>query len=363
GDLGSGPAAESTIALSRPRWAMLGEDLIALVFPEEQRGVWLDRASLASWAREYAGVPVEIVPWAPAEPEGSHRQAAVIAGFAAARLPLEERDSRNSGPIIMAILVVALAGLCGGGAWFALRAAHREAQTARFKGEFLTTVTHELKTPLAGIRLVSELLVDDHVRDANKRKHYLQALSAESTRLSMLIENVLDLRRMERGERAHDARVEDMGKLVKSTVDLFAPLLERGGIRVELEGLDDPLQVIVDPDDLRQAFLNLLDNARKYGGAGKIHIGLAKRGARAVLSLTDGGPGIDPDERERIFERFARGKNHQHGGIPGVGIGLNLARAILRRQGGDLVACEPPAGHSGACFELSLPLHNPKTGA
>jgi len=239
----------------------------------------------------------------------------------------------------------------------ALRAAGREAQAARLKGEFLTTVTHELKTPLAGIRLVAELLADDHVQDPEKRKNYLEALSAESTRLSMLIENVLDLRRMERGERVHDAQVEDLGEIVRDTVELFEPLLKRSGHGVLCQGLDNPIQVMVDKDDLRQAFLNLLDNARKYGGAGDIQVELTREGGRAVLRLIDGGTGIDPAERETIFDRFVRGKQHQHGGIPGVGIGLNLARAILRRQGGDLAACDPPEGQSGACFELSLPLH------
>jgi signal transduction histidine kinase len=201
------------------------------------------------------------------------------------------------------------------------------------------------------------LLADDHIKDADKRRRYLQALSAESTRLSMLIENVLDLRRMERGERVHEPRVEDLAALVQGTVELFAPLLERSGNKVRYQGLEPGMEVLVDRDDLRQAFLNLLDNARKYGGESDIHVGLERRGSQAILRLQDGGEGIDPAERESIFERFARGQKHQHGGIPGVGIGLNLARAILRRQGGDLVACDPPSGQTGACFELRLPLY------
>lgn len=351
------PLENELAKATEPNWHVVDQDCLAVIFPEQQQGVWLDLAALRSWAGEHAGVPVELVSSLEPLADGQRAPVEVIPGFVSVRLPLQGEPSVLSGPVLLAALVVALAALCGGGAWFALRSAGREAQAARLKGEFLTTVTHELKTPLAGIRLVSELLADGHVQDPDKRRGYLQALSAESTRLSMLIENVLDLRRMESGERVHDAQPEDFGELLKATVELFAPLLERSGNQVLVSGLDTPLRVLVDRDDLRQAFLNLLDNARKYGGQGDIQVKLTRVGERAVLRLLDGGPGIDPAERETIFGRFVRGKQHQHGGIPGVGIGLNLARAILRRQGGELIACDPPAGQSGACFELSLPLH------
>ncbi|MDF1838741.1 MAG: histidine kinase dimerization/phospho-acceptor domain-containing protein, partial [Planctomycetota bacterium] len=214
---------------SESTWSVLPSGILAVLFPDQSRGVWLERADLIRWAREHVDVPVQLVSSLEPAKVGQRAPASVIPDFVGASLPLQAEDSPTSGPVLLAALVVALAALCGGGAWLALRAAGKEAQAARLKGEFLTTVTHELKTPLAGIRLVAELLADDHVQDPEKRKNYLQALSAESTRLSMLIENVLDLRRMERGERVHDAQLEDLGALVRATVELFEPLLKRSG--------------------------------------------------------------------------------------------------------------------------------------
>ncbi len=349
-----GPPLSST----GPYWRVLADSGLALLFPGQKRGAWL------TWSDVQAVLePVlqgELA--ALGSPQGSPKETdddwlreEIIPGLASSQLSKGSGMGGLYGPLAWAILVVGLAAICGGAAWLALRAAQQEAQSARLRGEFLTTVTHELKTPLAGIRLVAELLADDHVQAPEKRLKYLRALSAESTRLSMLIENVLDLRRMEAGERAHDAQPENLDELVRATVELFAPLLERGGNQIRFESMQANLHVVVDRNDLRQALLNLLDNARKYGGQGDILIDLSQVGKSAQLRLRDEGPGIEPNERERIFERFTRGSEHQSGGVPGVGIGLNLARAILRRQGGDLRAVDPPGG-KGACFVLSLPV-------
>ncbi|MFT4646977.1 MAG: hypothetical protein ACI9X4_000183 [Glaciecola sp.] len=165
------PLQESMPAAAKPAWSVLDQDLWAVIFPEQEKGVWMDRAALAHWAREHGGVPVQLVTSSHPISVGERAPVPVVPGFASARLPLQAEESPTSAPVIMAALVVALAALCGGGAWLALRAARREAQSTRLKGEFLTTVTHELKTPLAGIRLVSELLADDHVQDPEKRRN------------------------------------------------------------------------------------------------------------------------------------------------------------------------------------------------
>jgi signal transduction histidine kinase len=252
-----------------------------------------------------------------------------------------------------ALLVAALALVCGGGSFLAVRALRREADALRLRTEFLTTVTHELKTPLAGVRLVAELLADDHVRDEAERRDWLRRLNAEAVRLGVLIENVLDLGRLDRGERGHTPERHDLAELVADTVALFAPLAERDGFAVRITVPRTPTLADVDRDALRQALVNVLDNARKYGRS-PLEIAVHAEAGTVRITIRDHGDGVPPAERATIFDRFRRGAAHRHGSTPGVGIGLHLARAIAVRHGGTLACIDPPDG-PGAQFEFRLP--------
>lgn len=332
-------------------------DHVCLFFPSLDEGALADLDGLRNLAAPLLGSrTAALVPDVP----GEFDSAPVVPGFAVLRAAPVPTVGFAAGPTGLAVLVAALATLCGGGTFLALRGARRETEATRLRGEFLTTVTHELKTPLAGIRLVSELLADDHVRDAPRRREYFGRLIAESTRLSMLIENMLDLRRLEQGERAHDPRPEELGALVNETVKLIVPLAERDGLEIEVRTADVPLTASIDRDALRQALLNVLDNARKYAAQGRrILVSLTGDGECARIRIQDNGPGVAPEEREAIFARFRRGSSQRHGSIPGVGIGLDLARSLARLQGGELRCIDPPAGSSGACFEFQIPLLEP----
>jgi two-component system phosphate regulon sensor histidine kinase PhoR len=236
-----------------------------------------------------------------------------------------------------------------------LRAGRAEMQAVRMQSEFLTTVTHELKTPLAAIRLLGEMLADG--RAQGRETEYYQMLAGEAGRLSMLIENVLDLGRLERGERAYDLRAVDVGEVVGETLAMFAPLAERDGGKVVWDDLCGRVIVRVDRGALVQALVAVLDNARKYGGAGaRLDVVTRCHDGTVAIDVRDRGPGVPVAERERIFERFVRGEAHAHGGTPGVGIGLYLARSIARRLRGDLVCTDPLDGGAGACFTFTLPV-------
>ncbi len=261
------------------------------------------------------------------------------------------RVSYLAGPLGNALLALALALLCGGGSLFALRAIRRERDAIRVRSEFLATVTHELKTPLAGVRLVAELLADGHVQDDAERSTWLRRLEGEAARLGMLIENVLDLGRTERGEARHSPERCELAALCDDTLALVAALAERDGQSLHRD-LRGPLPSMVDRQELQQVLLNLCDNARKYG-APPIEVSLVREGDSAVLRVRDHGPGVPTAERETVFERFRRGTAHAHGSVPGVGLGLHLARAIAERHGGSLRIEDTP---TGACFALRLPL-------
>jgi signal transduction histidine kinase len=257
------------------------------------------------------------------------------------------------GLLFILVFVLLIVGL-----WQILDSMKRERASIALRSEFLTSVTHELKTPLSSIRLFTEMLAEDRVPSETKRKEYHRLLAGEAGRLSALVENVLDLGRMERGERSYDQRDEDLVALVEEAVDLFRPIAEAEGMEIQFENASgEAVQVSVDRTALMQSLLNLFENARKYASqGGQLELHLEERDGEARLRIQDLGPGIPAAERESVFERFRRGESQRSGSVPGVGLGLYLARRILRTHGGELEAVDPPQGFPGACFLLRLPL-------
>ncbi|MBK8980594.1 MAG: HAMP domain-containing histidine kinase [Planctomycetes bacterium] len=333
-------------ATSEPIVRVHGSPLV-LFWPERSTGAVLPRDAVLELCRTLAPADASLGP-APG-PAGATPAAAGLCAVAPAAT---EPAGLLSGPTGTALLVAALALVCGGGSFVAFRALRREAAALRLRTEFLTTVTHELKTPLAGIRLVAELLADDHVTGEPERRAWLGRLNAEAVRLGVLIENVLDLGRLERGDRPHAPERADVAALVADTAALFAPLAERGGFALRTELPGRALWADVDRDALRQALVNVLDNARKYG-ASPLDVAVRDGEETIEIAVRDHGAGIPDTERESIFDRFRRGAAHGHGAVPGVGLGLHLARTIAERHGGTLT-CEAPAG-GGAQFVFRLP--------
>ncbi|MBL8750353.1 MAG: HAMP domain-containing histidine kinase [Planctomycetes bacterium] len=252
-----------------------------------------------------------------------------------------------AGALLVAVFVAS--------AFLMLRAVRREAMATRARTEFLTGVTHELKTPVAAIRLLTDVLRDDDV-PADKQREYFGLLAGEATRLSMLIDNVLDLGQMERGERAYDLRPGDLADAVHEAVAAFAPLAERAGLGVTVGARAEGAPATFDRGAVVQALLAVLENARKYAADGRrIDVATTTANGSFVAAIRDHGPGVPPDERERVFARFERGTAHRHGTIPGIGLGLHIARSIVERHGGTLVCMAPRQG-PGAEFVFSFPL-------
>lgn len=214
-------------------------------------------------------------------------------------------------------------------------------------------VTHELKTPLAGIRLLAEMLESGRVRDEAKAQEYFARISGESTRLSTLIENVLDLGRLERGERSYRFERVDLAQLVRDVIDAFEPLLHRDSMRIDFvrDGEASESMVDLDRHAITQALINVLDNARKYAATGER---IAVRVDGTTLRVRDFGCGVPLAQREVIFSRFERGPAQRDGSIPGVGIGLHLARSIVEAHGASLTVEDPQDGE-GACFVFRFP--------
>jgi signal transduction histidine kinase len=256
--------------------------------------------------------------------------------------------------LLIAVLVVAI----GVGSWLIVTDLNRQLALARQKTDFVSNVSHELKTPLTSIRMFSELLADGRVTDSAKQRSYLQIITAETARLTRLINNVLDFSRMERGEKKYNIRDCDLVQILRETVESYRPHLENNGFQLECDIAQSTLAVRADCDALAQVIVNLLSNAEKYAGGGKqIAVRLDQPDTPlpcAEVKILDRGPGVPRGSEEKIFEKFYRTHDSLNSGIQGSGLGLTLARQIARAHGGE-VAYEPREG-GGSCFCLRLPL-------
>jgi signal transduction histidine kinase len=262
---------------------------------------------------------------------------------------------RLSLSLLTAGLIIAI----GAGGMLIAQDLRRELTLARQKTDFVSNVSHELKTPLTSIRMFSELLADGRVTDEEKRRSYLAIITAETARLTRLINNVLDFSRMERGEKKYDFQPCDLAELAREAARNFRPQLESSGFRFTCELPPEPLLVHGDRDALSQVLLNLLSNAEKYSCNGAREITLQLRPEErpiphVELRVLDRGGGVPRGCEEKIFEKFYRAHDSLASGIQGSGLGLTLARQIARAHGGD-VSHEPREG-GGSVFVLRLPL-------
>ncbi|HOW97106.1 MAG TPA: HAMP domain-containing sensor histidine kinase [Kiritimatiellia bacterium] len=232
--------------------------------------------------------------------------------------------------------------------------AHRHWRDAARKTSFVSNVSHELKTPLTSIRMYAEMLAEGRVKDDVKRADYLKVIVDQSQRLTRLVNNVLDFSRLEQRRRAYRPEPFDLAGAVGETVESQRTRLQEAGLRVEIAPPAAPCPVVADRDAVTQAVLNILDNAAKYaagGGELRVEFGADEQGCRA--RFLDRGPGIPSAHRARLFEQFYRVDDSLSAKQPGCGLGLSIARRMMRDLGGD-VRFEPREG-GGAVFELAVP--------
>ncbi|MFO0605405.1 MAG: HAMP domain-containing sensor histidine kinase [Polyangiales bacterium] len=255
----------------------------------------------------------------------------------------------EAGYVSLSLLVIVA------GVFFFAFAAREQERLNQLKSDFIATVSHELKTPLALIRMFGEMLATERVPTPEKRQQYLDIIVRESERLTALIENVLDFARLERGRIAFDFAPGDLGGVVFRGVEMFRYRLvkERPNLVTDLAA--DLPRMRLDERALQLLLFNLLDNAVKYAPDSE-HVFVRVRQERrgVVLEVEDQGPGIDPEDARRIFERFYRGRTAQSSGARGSGIGLALVKHIARAHGGDVSV--HPAPLRGSLFRVTLPV-------
>jgi two-component system, OmpR family, phosphate regulon sensor histidine kinase PhoR len=216
----------------------------------------------------------------------------------------------------------------------------------------VANVSHELKTPLALVRMFGELLQTGRADTEEKRKQYLSIIVNESDRLNALIENVLDFAKVERGQAAYDFSPGRLAEPVGRAVDACRVRAERDGIALELT-LEEVPELLLDERAIEIAVINLVDNALKYAPEGKrISVTLRPTAGGAEVQVADQGPGIALEDRKRIFQRFVRGKSASGKQVRGSGIGLSLVKHIADAHGGS-IRIEDSKPH-GSTFTLKL---------
>ena len=233
------------------------------------------------------------------------------------------------------------------------RAVVQQARLSRLQTDFVSNVSHELRTPLTSIRLFVETLQSGRVKDPEKVAECLEIIGAESERLSKKIERVLSWARLEAGRRAYDMELRHPRDVVARVLTAFQTQQLVAGNPVQVDVPDDLPLIRVDMEAMEEALLNLLSNARKYGGD-DVHIRVRAWADRRYVSIAviDDGPGIPRAERKRIFEKFYRPDLLQTRRNEGSGLGLAIVRAVVQAHKGR-VDVESEAGH-GARFTIRL---------
>jgi two-component system phosphate regulon sensor histidine kinase PhoR len=229
----------------------------------------------------------------------------------------------------------------------------RQRRLNAMMSNFVASVSHELRAPIASMGLLAERLGDGRISGAEEQARYHQLLCGESRRISATIENVLAFSRRERDRRVHEHELSDLTALLRDTVAIIKPLAEERQVSVEMSLPDKSVERELDPIAIRQAVLNLLDNALKFSPpGGRIHLTLREEKGDALITVCDEGPGIPPAERSRIFEPFYRIGSELRRETPGIGIGLAIVRDAAAAHRGE-VRVNGAAG-GGAEFVLVL---------
>ena len=253
----------------------------------------------------------------------------------------------------------ALAVALGLGLLLIIRGAARARELAQLKSDFVSTVSHELKTPLTSIRMFAEMLEQGVAQgDPAKMARYHGVIVQESQRLGLLIANLLDYAQIEKGTRRYTPSRHEIGQLAQVAVTTFDTLRDpdsaKSSIEVEVAPEAARVEVEVDRDVVVQAVLNLLANAAKYGGTERpIEVDVGANATAGWISVRDHGPGIAPAEQVRIFREFYRSPEAYRSGVEGTGLGLALVKRHIEALGGTVEVASTLG--QGARFTIRFP--------
>ncbi len=277
----------------------------------------------------------------------------------------EASQARAAGPneaFYWTILALAALGVTVAGAVL-VRILRREVHLARLKADFVSNLSHELKTPLTSISMFSEMLKDGSLEDEEQVKEGVAVIAAETERLQRIVSRMIDVARREAAAVPYDLVAGDVNAPIRAACDRFRRLERDPGLSLHVDLAPSLPPVSMDAGAIDDAVTNLLSNASKYRKGDSVRIRVATRpaGKGVEVEVTDDGVGIPRRDRKRVFEMFYRAENYLTRTVPGTGLGLALVRTIVRAHKGKVRVDEASGG--GTTFRILLPASGPKPAA
>lgn len=256
---------------------------------------------------------------------------------------------------LLALLLILSVTLFG--SYLLWRDVRRDVRLAELRSQFVSSVSHELKTPLTAIRMFAETLRLGRSRNKKMKEEYLDTIVNESERLTRLLNNVLDFSKIEERRRIYHPRLTSLSEIVHAAARAMKYPLSQQGFELNVDLQEDLPEVRVDRDAFEQAILNLLHNAMKYSSDSRdIDLRLLRKDRYALIQVIDRGIGIDQKEQKKIFEKFYRIPTPENKRMTGTGLGLALVSHIVKAHGGNIEVKSVPG--KGSTFSIYLPLEN-----
>ncbi len=260
---------------------------------------------------------------------------------------------------IYILVLILVLGLTLFGAYLLWRDVRRDLRMAEMRSQFVSIVSHELKTPLTAIRMFAETLRLGRSKDKKTQEEYLDTIVNESERLTRLLNNVLDFSKIEKEKRIYKLEPTSLSEVIQAAARAMEYPLSQHGFKLNIQiekGLPD---VRADKDAVEQAILNLLHNALKYSGKScNIDLRLQQKDNNAVIQVIDRGVGIAPQRQKRIFEKYYRVPSEEKERTAGTGLGLALVSHIVKGHNGHIEVQSEPG--KGSTFSIYLPLEKKK---
>ena len=230
-------------------------------------------------------------------------------------------------------------------------------QLDKMKADFVATVSHELRTPLTSIRSFAQILGSDRPLTSDQRSHFLTIIAEESDRISRLVDQVLDLDRLDRQTNLTPLLPVNLEQVAMDALRAWNIRCDDQGIQLQVDLI--PVRIQGQPDQLHQVFDNLLANAFKFCAQpnGEIRVSMTRSKDEVHIQVVDNGAGIPPDDRDVVFGRFVQLPQERGDKPRGSGLGLAITRKIVTRHGGQIVLVDHPI-LTGACFRITLPIDN-----
>jgi len=261
----------------------------------------------------------------------------------------------GSGIYLFAFILIVLLMLLGFA--FILYTLNVELRLNKLKSEFISNVSHELKSPLTSIRMMTEMLHHNRVENEERKSEYYSAMLEESEHLSHLIDNILDFSRIDEDRKKYEFNDLDLDKLTCEFLKSISEMTRETGFEINYDCPARVPLIKADSNAILQVLYNLVDNAIKFSGKSrKIDIDLVSNNYEVQLSVKDYGIGISTKDQEKIFERFFRSRESQRSGIRGSGIGLTIVKKIVEDHGGYLTV--ESKENEGSTFRVGILMKN-----